>query len=147
MQGYREDDGLYLESDTDEQVCACASSAASRWRLALLADGRLRRSPSLLSTAADLAAALPPPFCQLLIHIPFNTACKLSGLVIKSTKEGQVGGGRAHLLSLSAAALLLCMPARLPCPRCRNPTTCALCRTRNHAESYATFPSPFNAGS
>ncbi|PSC75971.1 PITH domain-containing protein [Micractinium conductrix] len=43
-QGYREDDGLYLESDTDE---------------------------------------------QLLIHIPFNTACKLSGLVIKSTKEGQ----------------------------------------------------------
>ena len=40
-QGYREDDGLYLESDTDE---------------------------------------------QLLIHIPFNTACKLQGLVIKSTK-------------------------------------------------------------
>lgn len=39
-QGYREDDGLYLESDTDE---------------------------------------------QLLIHIPFNTACKLSGLVIKSS--------------------------------------------------------------
>ena len=40
-QGYREDDGLYLESDTDE---------------------------------------------QLLIHIPFNTACKLQGLVIKSSK-------------------------------------------------------------
>ncbi|KAI3426924.1 hypothetical protein D9Q98_006868 [Chlorella vulgaris] len=43
-QGYREDDGLFLESDTDE---------------------------------------------QLLIHIPFNTACKLSGLVIKSTKTDQ----------------------------------------------------------
>jgi hypothetical protein len=46
-QGYREDDGLFLESDTDE---------------------------------------------QLLIHIPFNTACKLSGLVIKSTKTDQAGG-------------------------------------------------------
>ncbi|KAI7836452.1 hypothetical protein COHA_009669 [Chlorella ohadii] len=41
-QGYREDDGLFLESDTDE---------------------------------------------QLLIHVPFNSACKLSGLVVKSTKS------------------------------------------------------------
>ncbi|KAL4854274.1 PITH domain-containing protein [Chlorella vulgaris] len=40
-QGYREDDGLFLESDTDE---------------------------------------------QLLIHIPFNTACKLSGLAPKKVK-------------------------------------------------------------
>ena len=45
MQGYREDDGLFLESDTDE---------------------------------------------QLLIHIPFNTACKLSGLIIKSSGSEQV---------------------------------------------------------
>ncbi|KAL4420910.1 hypothetical protein ABPG77_001251 [Micractinium sp. CCAP 211/92] len=51
-QGYREDDGLYLESDTDE---------------------------------------------QLLIHIPFNTACKLSGLVVKSTKSADQAPKRVKL--------------------------------------------------
>ena len=44
LQGYREDDGLLLESDTDE---------------------------------------------QLLIHIPFNQAVRLSGFIIKSTVGGQ----------------------------------------------------------
>ena len=52
LQGYREDDGLYLESDTDE---------------------------------------------QLLIHIPFNTACKLSGLVLKSVKSAEQAPKRVKL--------------------------------------------------
>jgi hypothetical protein len=70
LQGYREDDGLYLESDTDE---------------------------------------------QLLIHIPFNTACKLSGLVIKSTKSAdQVRGWEEHRA--------LCCPAAVWWPVCGSST-------------------------
>ena len=51
-QGYREDDGLYLESDTDE---------------------------------------------QLLIHIPFQSAVSLSGLVLKSVKSEDQAPKRVKL--------------------------------------------------
>lgn len=79
---YREDDGLYLESDTDE---------------------------------------------QLLIHVPFNSACKLSGLVVKSTKSGDqvreaaCAGGYCSGLAVkrmhaAAAAACPALSARLPMP-------------------------------
>ena len=62
---YREDDGLYLESDTDE---------------------------------------------QLLIHVPFNSACKLAGLVVKSTKSpdqvGAAAGGPVFGLSVKQVGCL-----------------------------------------
>ena len=57
-QGYREDDGLYLESDTDE---------------------------------------------QLLIHIPFQNACRLSGLVIKSSQSPEQVRAEATLCPVPAA--------------------------------------------
>ena len=70
LQGYREDDGLFLESDTDE---------------------------------------------QLLVHIPFNQAVRLSAIAIRSMAGGQVGG-RTGARASSPAHRLVLPPAPRPSP-------------------------------
>ena len=94
-QGYREDDGLLLESDTDEQLVR-ALGVVGRWVGAWVGGGL-----SVTGAHPPFTLPPPPPPPLQLIHIPFNSACKLSGLVIKSSgTEGQVrrgagcGGGK-----------------------------------------------------
>lgn len=112
-QGYREDDGLVLESDADEQVIEFVHANINHgWRFP---GGQ----PSMVGSCGGVATcpsrsllqclSMPVPAClhvrlQLLINIHFNQKVKINGIGIKA-KEGDTSAPKTVKLYANRASM------------------------------------------